>query len=78
MMLLDRYLCVALWTSDGILEREEIEALYGVHHVYSQKKSKVSFATGWLDRRNLMYYRMKKNSKRRQTLSSMEYLQSMI
>ncbi|KAH9948183.1 hypothetical protein B0H21DRAFT_255716 [Amylocystis lapponica] len=25
---------------DGILDREEIEAIYGVHHVYSQKKSK--------------------------------------
>ena len=26
--------------SDGVLDREEIEAIYGVHHVYSQKKSK--------------------------------------
>lgn len=26
---------------DGIWDREEIEAIYGVHHVYSQKKSKV-------------------------------------
>ncbi|KZT72966.1 hypothetical protein DAEQUDRAFT_704772 [Daedalea quercina L-15889] len=25
---------------DGIWDREEIEAIYGVHHVYSQKKSK--------------------------------------
>ncbi|THG95917.1 hypothetical protein EW026_g5827 [Hermanssonia centrifuga] len=25
---------------DGIWDREEIEAVYGVHHVYSQKKSK--------------------------------------
>lgn len=26
---------------DGVWDREEIEAIYGVHHVYSQKKSKV-------------------------------------
>lgn len=26
--------------SDGIWDKEEIEAIYGVHHVYSQKKSK--------------------------------------
>ncbi|KAG0707623.1 hypothetical protein DFH29DRAFT_796676 [Suillus ampliporus] len=25
---------------DGVWDREEIEAIYGVHHVYSQKKSK--------------------------------------
>lgn len=25
---------------DGIWDREEIEAIYGVHHIYSQKKSK--------------------------------------
>ncbi|GBE77520.1 hypothetical protein BKA93DRAFT_732448 [Sparassis latifolia] len=25
---------------DGVLDKEEIEAIYGVHHVYSQKKSK--------------------------------------
>ncbi|KAF7975177.1 hypothetical protein HWV62_10222 [Athelia sp. TMB] len=25
---------------DGIWDREEVEAIYGVHHVYSQKKSK--------------------------------------
>ncbi|KAJ8455426.1 hypothetical protein ONZ45_g18949 [Pleurotus djamor] len=27
---------------DGVWDREEIEAVYGVHHVYSQKKSKAS------------------------------------
>lgn len=27
--------------SDGFWDREETEAIYGVHHVYSQKKSKV-------------------------------------
>jgi hypothetical protein len=27
--------------SDGLWDREEIEAIYGVHHLYSQKKSKV-------------------------------------
>lgn len=26
---------------DKVWDREEIEAVYGVHHVYSQKKSKV-------------------------------------
>lgn len=26
--------------SDGYWSREEIEAIYGVHHIYSQKKSK--------------------------------------
>jgi len=26
---------------DGVWDQEEIEAIYGVHHVYSQKKSKV-------------------------------------
>lgn len=26
---------------DGLWNKEEIEAIYGVHHVYSQKKSKV-------------------------------------
>ena len=26
--------------SDGVWNRAEIEAIYGVHHVYSQKKSK--------------------------------------
>ncbi|KZP28919.1 hypothetical protein FIBSPDRAFT_917554 [Athelia psychrophila] len=26
--------------SDGIWDREEVEAIYGVHHIYSQKKSK--------------------------------------
>lgn len=25
---------------DEVLDREEIEAIYGVHHIYSQKKSK--------------------------------------
>ena len=28
-------------TSDGVWDAEEVEAIYGVHHVYSQKKSKV-------------------------------------
>lgn len=34
---------------DGIWDREEIEAIYGVHHIYSQKRSKVrpSFPTGF-------------------------------
>ena len=27
-------------SSDGFLDREEVEAIYGVHHVYSQKLSK--------------------------------------
>jgi len=27
--------------SDGVWDREEIEAIYGVHHIYSKKKSKV-------------------------------------
>lgn len=31
----------ALGCSDGIWKPDEIEAIYGVHHVYSQKKSKV-------------------------------------
>jgi hypothetical protein len=26
---------------NGFWDRDEIEAIYGVHHVYSQKKSKV-------------------------------------
>ena len=26
---------------DGVWDTAEIEAIYGVHHVYSQKKSKV-------------------------------------
>ena len=30
-------------TSDGVWDSEEVEAIYGVHHVYSQKKSKVSY-----------------------------------
>jgi hypothetical protein len=30
----------SLSSSDGFLDTEEIEAVYGVHHVYSQKKSK--------------------------------------
>jgi hypothetical protein len=29
--------------SDGVWDSEEVEAIYGVHHVYSQKKSKVSY-----------------------------------
>ena len=32
---------------DGVWDREEIEAIYGVHHVYSQKKSKVRFQSGY-------------------------------
>ena len=27
--------------SDGVWDADEIQAVYGVHHVYSQKKSKV-------------------------------------
>lgn len=30
---------------DGIWDAEEVEAIYGVHHVYSQKKSKVTRGT---------------------------------
>lgn len=30
--------------SDGVWDAEEVEAIYGVHHVYSQKKSKVMAA----------------------------------
>lgn len=30
------------FTSDGVWDAEEVEAIYGVHHVYSQKKSKVN------------------------------------
>jgi hypothetical protein len=30
-----------LLNSDGFWDREEIEAIYGVHHVYAKKKSKV-------------------------------------
>lgn len=33
-----------LITSDGVWDAEEVEAIYGVHHVYSQKKSKVAYA----------------------------------
>lgn len=29
-------------TRDGVWDAEEVEAIYGVHHVYSQKKSKVT------------------------------------
>ena len=31
------------FNSDGVWDAEEVEAIYGVHHVYSQKKSKVSY-----------------------------------
>ena len=34
--------------SDGIWDAEEVEAIYGVHHVYSQKKSKVPVAHGFV------------------------------
>jgi hypothetical protein len=33
--------------SDGVWDAEEVEAIYGVHHVYSQKKSKVRVAHGF-------------------------------
>jgi hypothetical protein len=31
---------ILAWHRDGTWDREEIEAIYGVHHVYSQQKSK--------------------------------------
>jgi hypothetical protein len=31
--------------SDGVWDAEEVEAIYGVHHIYSQKKSKVTVVT---------------------------------
>ena len=34
-------MCVNLLCRDGVWDRDEIEAIYGVHHIYSQKKSKV-------------------------------------
>jgi hypothetical protein len=35
---------------DGVWDKEEIEAVYGVHHVYNKKKSKVRGCTlaSWL------------------------------
>lgn len=54
---------------DGLWDRSEIEAVYGVHHIYSQQKSKV-IACSTVALRILKVdgndYRMTRNIKRRQ------------
>lgn len=77
---LNRYACLTLLRSprssvcrDGVWDRDEIEAIYGVHHVYSQRKSKVDLLLSCPAHPRLTPYacsRMKSITRKRLTISS--------